>query len=108
MQKLSFVMDPSYTTAIEMPSDYVDAKSLAANVAETFTKPVGARFVRLTGNLVFYFNPRGTAVAPTDINNGSASVAVPAGLRQMFCVDEVASISVVAPATTLVTAEWWE
>ena len=108
MQKLNYVTDPNYTTAIEMPSDYVDAKSLAANVAESFAKPSGARFVRLTGNLLFYFNARGTAVAPTDISNGSASTTTPVGVRQMFCVDGIASISVVAPAVTLVTAEWWE
>lgn len=28
MQKLNYVTDPNYTTAIEMLSDYVDAKSL--------------------------------------------------------------------------------
>lgn len=107
MQNMTLVPFAGGSGSAEMPSDYVDAKSLAANVAESFTKPADARFVRLTGNLVFYFNARGTAVAPTDISNGTASVAVPAGARPTFCVDGIASISVVAPATTLVTAEWW-
>lgn len=107
MSKLAFTPDVNGSVSIENPSVYVDARSLAANTAETFTKPEGARFVRLSGNLLFYYNTRGTAVAPTDISDGSASVANVISMRSMFCVDSVASISVVAPAATLVTAEWW-
>lgn len=108
MKKLSCQFDESGRLAFPVPTDYVDARVLAANTAETLTKPTGAKFLRLRGNLLFYYNFNTTAAVPAaDITNGTASVAVGASAFVEFSVENIASVSVVAPAATIVTAEWW-
>lgn len=65
-----------YNDAISIPS-YVDAKVLAAGVAETFTVPANAYFVVFSGNAAladYYVAYTGTAAAPAgDVSDGSAS-----------------------------------
>lgn len=92
---------------VETSSDYVDAKVLTANVAKSFFKPIGARFVRLTGDAQFYMNPNGVAAVPASDTDGTASVVVGAGLSRTFIVEELAVISVVSTTAATVTAEWF-
>ena len=57
-----------------IPSSYVNAQVLAANVAETVTWPDGACICLLSANADYYTNTRGTAAVPvTDVTDGSAS-----------------------------------
>ena len=87
------------------PSDFITARVLAANTAETTTAPT------LTGrnatrNLVavlsftgttYYYNVGGTAVAPTgDVTDGTASGRNPG----VLVLAQGASLSIVSPDTT--------
>lgn len=68
----------------------------------------GARFCRLSTGALFYYSVGGTAtVAGSDITNGAGSISVPATVQPMFNVDDVTTISVIAPAICVVSAEWW-
>lgn len=108
MKKFTAFTDQNAVQSAVMCSDYVDAHVLAANVAETFTKPVGARFCRLTGTALFFYSTTGTAAVPAaDIATGLAPVIVNTTAQPILCVDDIASISVVASTVATVTAEWW-
>lgn len=91
---------PSWLTR---QSDTVNAKVLAANVAESETVPAdaGMVFFSCTGN--YYVNTRGTAVIPTDITNGSASELNPVG----YIVSAGETISVIAPAACTLTIAYY-
>ena len=88
-------------------TDYMDAKVLAANTAESIAVPAGAKFCTLTADGPFYFNSRGTAVKPTgDVTNGSASrVGDPDGTN--IIVTPADNLSVVSTAVRIVTATFW-
>lgn len=89
-------------------ADYVDTRVLSANAAKSFAVPAGARFVRLAAGQQFYYNPNGVAVvAAADVSDGSGSVSVPDDASPFFCVDGTASISVIAPAAAVISAEWF-
>lgn len=88
---------------------YVDAKSLAANTAETFTVPNGARYVLFAGTADFYVNYSDTATVPGDTADGSASELNPA-MRYIGNMEDqsaVASISVISAEACIVTASYW-
>lgn len=108
MKKYLAQPDSNSMIFAEGTSDYVDARVLAAGVAESFTVPATARFVRLsTNDTLVYFNPNGTAAVPgADISNGSSSVPIKYQSRLM-CVDGYSAISVVCAGAAVVTAEWF-
>jgi hypothetical protein len=109
MKKLTYTTDQNSLSYIENASDYVDCRALAAGVAESFAKPVGARFCRLSAGQLFYYTTSGAAaaVAGADVTNGTGSITVPSSAQPMFAVEDVASVSVIAPAAGVVSAEWW-
>lgn len=108
MKKLMYFSDANCLNSAEIASDYVDSRTLAANVAKQFARPLGARFCRLSGGALFYYRIDATAsVAAADISNGTGSISVPPTVQPMFSVDDVTSISVIAPAACVVSAEWW-
>lgn len=108
MKKLAYFFDDNSVQGIELASNYVDNKVLAAGVAKSFTKPANARFCRLSAGQLFYFSVNGTAaIAGADVTNGSGSISVPATVQPMFAVSDVTAISVIAPAGCVVSAEWW-
>lgn len=96
------------------PSTYVDARVLAANVAETVTVPTFASpspgrgvpllavFSSTCSN--WYYSVTGTAAAPVaDVTDGSASARAPTALR----FDQADTFSVVADATCTLTIEYY-
>lgn len=107
-QKMTLVPEANSLGYYEMPSDYVDSRTLAPGVAKSFAKPADARFVRLSAGALFYYRVGGTAsAAAADVSNGTGSISVPSTVQPTFCVDGLTSISVVAPANCVVSAEWW-
>jgi len=88
-------------------TDYVDARVLAADTAESIAVPAGAKFCTLTADGEFYFNTRAAAAKPAaDISNGSASrVGDPNGTN--IIVTPADNISVIATGARIVTATFW-
>jgi hypothetical protein len=79
---------------------------LAANVAKDIPIPAGAKYVKFRGNLDWYLNANGTAAVPTvDVLDGSASIYRPEDV--FFYIEEMQCVSVVAPATTIVSAYFY-
>lgn len=108
MKKLSLIPDQNSIGAAECASDHVNALVLAAGVAESFTKPAGARFVRLSSEVAFSFNTRAVAtIAAADTVDGSASIPVTTFHRPFFGVEDVTTISVISTPGGVVTAEFW-
>lgn len=109
MNKLTAFTDVNALVAALIPSDYVDAHVLAASTAETFTKPTGARFVRLKGTVNFFFKPNGTAAVPAaDVTDGTSSTLVISNNEGVLLnVEFTTTISVIASAIGTVVAEWW-
>ena len=87
------------------PATCVLARSLAANTAESITVPTGARFALFSATGDFYANYTTTATVPGDtaIADATASELNPA----MRWVSGVTTISVIAPATCVVTISFW-
>lgn len=109
MKKLTYTLEQNSIAAFENCSDYVNALPLSANVAKQFTKPAGARFVRLSaGSLFYYAEDRTAIIATADVTNGGASVSVPSTVQPFFSVTDVNYISVIAPQSCVVSAQWWE
>lgn len=107
MKKLTYFPDANCLSYVENASDKIDSMPLVANTAKTFAKPAGARFVRLSCSQLFYYSTNGTAAIAAADTPTTGSVSVAATVRPCFCVDDVASISVIAPAAAVVSAEWW-
>lgn len=87
-----------------VPSTYILAKSLAANTAEAFTVPTGAKVVLFSSNVDFYANPYTTAAVPGDTTDGSASELNPVAY---LLPQGTSSISVIAPSAGIVTASFY-
>jgi len=84
---------------------YINARVLAATVAEAFTVPAGAKYVLLAANADFYADFGTTAVTPAaDITDGTSPVFNPS-LRML---EGCTSISVVSPTVCIVTAEFYK
>lgn len=83
--------------------DYVLARSLAANTAESMTVPsaAGKGAICVFGYSVtpVYVDTRGTAVVPGDVTDGTAPECSPAAYE----LDGGTTVSVIAPANTIVT-----
>lgn len=86
------------------PSDYIDAKSLAGNIAETITVPTDAKAVLFscTGN--FYAKHGAAATVPGDVADGTAAVLNPAG----WIVTAADEIGVIAPTACILTIEYFK
>ena len=85
---------------LEVPQ-WIDAKALAAGVAETYTVPTDVTFVILSGTQPFYINVNGVAAVPGDTSDGTASLYVPSGAE--FEINSGASLSIMSPAISVVT-----
>lgn len=97
--------------AIRQPSTYINARVLAANVAEIVTAPTSAAYPSAAMIGVFsptcsnwYYSAIGTAAVPAgDVTDGSAAGRAPVALRMA----QGATVSIVADATCTVTTEWY-
>ena len=92
-----------FPTWLMRQSKNINAKVLAANVAESDTVPAdaGKVFFSCTGN--YYVNTRGTATIPIDTTDGSASELNPSG----YIVSAGETISVIAPAACTLTIAYY-
>jgi len=75
-------------------SGWTDSKSFTTNTAETYTVPDNAKYIVLSSTVDFYANANGTAVAPGDLADGTASELNPVG----FIVEGGESLSLVPAA----------
>jgi hypothetical protein len=96
----------NHNTLIPNASKWVDAKVLAAGVAETVTVPTGAKVAIFSANTDFYVNfSGGTAAAPSaDVADGSASELNPA-VRYVF---GQGTFSIVSPYVCIVTLSYYK
>lgn len=89
-------------------SDWIDARVLAAGVAETFQSPVGAKYVLFSSTGDFYAKIATASTAATvpaaDVTDGTAS-ELNAAMRQLPV--EQAYISLIAPAAQIVTMQFF-
>lgn len=91
-----------YPSNVRPAPAYVDARVLAAGVAEVWTAPANSRFVLFSANCpVFYARPNAAAAVPAaDVTNGTASEANPAA---WYFSTPVTTIGVIAPTDCIVT-----
>lgn len=86
------------------PITWRDARSLAANTAESHTVPDGATQVVFSGTTNFYALANGTAAVPGDVTDGSAAELNPL----VWLLDGVATIGLIAPAACVVTMTFYK
>lgn len=94
-------------------SDSITHVTLAASTAERLMVPSGAKLVVLTSvGATAYIrgsvgSPEEIAVVPTgDSSAGTSATPIVDGVPRMFRCDDIASISAIASAATLIVAEW--
>lgn len=92
-----------HRTVCRTPSDYVNARVLAANTAESTTVPSDASRVVIKGTADFYAKVNGTAVVPVDTTDGSASELNPEG----YTVKSGDTISVISASICTVTFAYY-
>ena len=89
--------------ACRPPSLHVDARSLGIATAEVFDIPPGAKYVYFKKTTDFYAKAGGAATIPGDITDGSASELNPTELM----IEGFATIGVISPAASVVTASYY-
>jgi hypothetical protein len=96
----NFRVHDEHKSALDYPL-YVDARVLAAGVAETVTIPATAKFVVFQCTAApFYVNYQGTAAAPgADIADGTASELNP----DVRYLGSLANFSIVSTNNSIVT-----
>lgn len=95
-------------------TDEITHVTLAASTAERLMVPDGAKLVVLTSvGATAYIrgsvgSPEEIAVVPTgDSSAGTSSMPIVDGVPRMYRCADLASISVIASAATVVVAEWY-
>lgn len=85
---------------------YIDARVLAANTAETVTVPTGRNIVVFSGTADFYvrYNGGAAAVPAADVTDGNGSELNPT----VRSVTPGGTFSIIAPATTVVTMAFYK
>ena len=96
----------NHNTLIPNVSKWVDAKVLAAGVAESITVPTDAKMVIFSANNDFYINSSGgTAATPSaDVSDGSASELNPS-VRYVY---GQGTISIISPYTRIITLSYYK
>lgn len=88
--------------------NYVNARAVAANTAESITVPTVngelARYVIFSANVDFYCNTFTTATVPGDTTDGTASELNPAGY---MLAPDTATLSVISPSAGIITASFY-
>ena len=92
-----------FPTWCRVPSDFVNARSLAAGVAETTTVPANAGKVFFSASGNFYALNNGSAAVPGDVTDGTASELNPA----CWSVAPGDVISLIAPVACVVTLAYY-
>lgn len=105
MQKFAVFGDtPVKLSTVLVPPDFVNARLLAANVAENVDVPPGARIAVFSATGDFYARyDNGTAAVPGDVTDGSAAELNPVARY----LDGVTRISLVSAATPIITVAFY-
>lgn len=106
MKRLTVAIDGNvqFPTWCRRPSDSVNARSLAAGVAEDSTVPTGATKVLFSSTGNFYAKiGTGSAAVPGDVTNGSAAELNPTG----WVVKAGDIISLISPVSCVVTLSYY-
>ncbi len=98
-------------SSIRAPSTFINARVLAANVAETVTAPTFSGYPSAKAVGVFspscsnfFYSVTGTAAVPAaDVTDGGAAGRAPTALKMA----QAATVSIVADAACIVTVEWY-
>lgn len=96
-------------TMIPNVPEYIDARVLAANVAEVYTIPTGADVLMFASDAPFYARANNAAAVPAaDVTDGSASDLNPTSylLRPFGTTGSgaaIATIGLIAPTNAVVT-----
>jgi len=89
-------------------SSYVNSLSLGIATAESATIPTGAKYIRFKATTLAYADFVTTAAVPADVTDGSAPMILPAGLAtEVIPLSGVTAISLISPAASVVTMEYW-
>ena len=79
---------------------------LVANVAQDLHIPSGAKYMTLRGTASYWVQPNGNAAVPLASNmEGGSPIYRPDGVN--FFVEEMQTVSIVAPADAIVSAEFY-
>lgn len=90
------------------PSNYVLARALSANAAESIAVPTGGRYVRLATTVNAYYSHVTTATVPGDTTDGTACELISAsGPPEWRYIGGVTTISVISAATCILTASFF-
>lgn len=92
-----------FATNIRPAPTYVNARVLAANVAETSTLPADTRLVIFSADCNFYAKPGASAAVATDITDGTASELNPAAWYFTNAAGATQQVTVIAASTCNVT-----
>ena len=108
MEKLIDMVKKGQTTLIPPFPDYVDARVLAATVAETITPPAAASVIALCATDDCWVDPSGTAVVPsTDVTDGTAAFLLPAGVWMYLVLSGQTSCSIISEAAAKVSIMYY-
>lgn len=97
--------------AVPQLSEYVTVKVLVSTAAETVVAPADAQVITMTGNLDFYVNFLVTTTAGlpgADNTTGQSPIFVAAGVPLTKGLSNKTTFSMIAPAATVVTMEWFK
>lgn len=95
----------AFGSGVVATPDYVDARVLAAGVAEAHTVPALAKWVLFSSDNNFYARGTGTAAVPgADVTDGTGSVLNPVAWE----LNGIATISLISPYATVVTMAFYQ
>lgn len=107
-------VSPNSQLPTMVQADWIDARVLAAGVAETFQAPAGAKYVILSGDGAFFAKiavaSTAAAVPAADVIDGTASELMgvnPAVLMRTLPGSGQAYISLIASAMRIVTLSYY-
>lgn len=107
-------VSPNSQMPTMVQADWIDARVLAANTAETFQAPAGAKYVILSGDGAFYAKiavaSTAAAVPAADITDGTSPELIGgAPFKEMRTLpgSGQAYISLIATATRIVTLAFY-
>lgn len=92
-----------YASNIRPAPTYVNARVLAANVAETSTMPAGTKFVIFSADCNFYAKPGASAAVASDVTDGTASELNPAAWYFANAATATQQITVISATACNVT-----
>lgn len=95
---------PGFSTSIRPAPTYVQARVLAAGVAETVTLPANTRIVIFSANCNFHAKPGASAAVPAaDVTDGTASEMNPSAWYFANAAGATQDVTVISSGACIVT-----